>query len=273
MHHFSINATKWLNVGVMESVVFGRADHFEFSYLLPVIFLRGLEGNNGSPDNANIGIDFKANIAKKIQVYGQVMIDEFKLDEIKAGNGWWANKQAVQLGAKYVDAFGIRNLDLQGELNSIRPFTYQHKDSIGTYSNYNQPLAHPLGANVKEVIAIARYQPINRLYITAKVIAWEQGLDSAGFNFGNNVLLPYDRGGAATFPRARNYDYYIGSGTKVRAVNASFAASYEIKENLFIDGSLLYRPYHYVATPALNHTTTMLTVGIRWNMFRREYDY
>lgn len=274
LHHFSINATKWLNVGVLESVIFGRTDHYEFSYLLPVIFLRGLEGNNGSPDNANIGIDAKANIAKKIQVYGQVMFDEFKLDEIKAHNGWWANKQAVQLGAKYVDAFGIRNLDLQAEYNSIRPFTYAHRDSVAGYNHYNQPLAHPLGANVREAIGIARYQPLNRLYLTAKIIAWEQGLDSAGYNFGSNTLVPYEQQGlSGSNPRIRDRFYFIGSGTKVRAVNASFTASYEIKENLFIDGSFLYRPYHYVAQPANNTTATLFSIGLRWNIFRREYDY
>ncbi len=274
LHHFSINATKWLNIGAFESIIFGREDRYEFSYLLPVIFLRGIEGQNGSPDNANIGFDVKANIAKKVQVYGQVMIDEFKLSEIKSGNGWWANKQAVQVGAKYVDAFGIRNLDLQVEYNSIRPFTYAHYDSVSSYNHYKLPLAHPLGANVREAIGIVRYQPINRLYITAKIIAWEQGLDSAGYNFGSNTLLPYVQfGSSGPNPRIRDYNFHIGSGTKVKAINASLAASYEIKENLFIDGSMLYRPYHYVATPLLNNNTTMFTIGLRWNMSRREYDY
>ncbi len=40
MHHLSMDVTKWLNIGIFESVVFGRRNHFEFSYLNPVIFLR-----------------------------------------------------------------------------------------------------------------------------------------------------------------------------------------------------------------------------------------
>ncbi len=271
LHHFSINATKWLNVGLLESVIFGRRDHFDFSYLLPVIFLRSIEQQNGSPDNANIGIDFKVNIAKKLQLYGQVMFDEFKLSEIKARNGWWANKQAVQLGGKYVDAFGVRNLDLQGELNFIRPFTYSHNDSAAGYNHYNQPLAHPLGANVREAIGIIRYQPTNKLYATAKAIYWEQGLDSAGFNFGSNTLFVnglVSEGGR----RLRDYGYHIGSGRKSHAINGSFLLSYEIKENLFIDGAALYRIY-VSPNSFKDDYTTMFTIGIRWNMFRREYDY
>ena len=42
VHHLSINATRWLNLGLFESVVFGRVNHFEFSYLNPIMFLRSL---------------------------------------------------------------------------------------------------------------------------------------------------------------------------------------------------------------------------------------
>ena len=38
IHHLSVNATRWLNIGVFESVVFGRANRYEFSYLNPIIF-------------------------------------------------------------------------------------------------------------------------------------------------------------------------------------------------------------------------------------------
>ena len=40
MHHLSMDVTHWLNVGVFESVIFGRRNHFDLTYLNPVIFLR-----------------------------------------------------------------------------------------------------------------------------------------------------------------------------------------------------------------------------------------
>ncbi|MES2777049.1 MAG: hypothetical protein V4722_22925 [Bacteroidota bacterium] len=269
MHHFSINATKWLNIGLFEAVIFGRKDHFDFSYLIPVIFLRSIESNNGSPDNANIGFDFKANIARHLQLYGQVLLDEFKLSEVRAGNGWWANKQALQLGGKYVDAFGIKNLDLQGEMNFIRPFVYSHYDSTAGYNHYNQPMAHPMGANVREFVGIARFQPLKKLYLTVKGIYWNQGLDSGGYNFGSNVLLsnqPVGLGGM----RRYEYGYKIGSGMLSKGLNASLAASYELKENLWVDASAMRRTFK-VGSSTTN--TTLVTLGLRWNMARREYDY
>src|SRR5690606_10630143 len=154
-----INVTKWLNVGVFEGIVFGREDHFDFQYLNPIIFLRHVEGTVGSPDNAVAGFDFKANAAKKFQFYGQLLLDEFLLQVITSNSGYWANKYGYQLGVKYVDAFKINNLDLQLETNRVRPFTYSHYDSTANYTHYNQPLAHPLGANFHEFVGVLKYQP------------------------------------------------------------------------------------------------------------------
>ena len=81
MHHLDMAITKWLNVGLFEGVVFGRENHFEFGYLNPIIFYRSLEQQNGSYDNAVAGLDFKANVAKKFQFYGQLLMDEFNLEE------------------------------------------------------------------------------------------------------------------------------------------------------------------------------------------------
>lgn len=265
-HHLSMDVTKWLNIGLFESVSSGRKNHIDFQYLNPIIFLRYAEGNVGSPDKAHVGADFKANIAHTAQLYGQVLIDEFVLKQLTKRNGYWANKYGIQLGLKYVDAFNINNLDLRLETNVVRPFTYSHRDTISNYTHYNQPLAHPLGANFWETIAIAKYQPKPKIYLTGKIIYYTQGLDSAGINFGSNPMENY-------LTRPRDYGFRIGSGNKAKCLYASFVAAYELKENLFIEGTALYRRYTTKLASALAGTTTMLSIGIRWNMARREYDY
>ncbi len=265
IHHLSINATKWLNLGLFDAVTFGRTNHFEFSYLNPVIFLRAAEQQNGSADNALLGFDFKANAGHQGQFYGQFLLDEFVLKEMRAGNGWWGNKFGVQLGSKYIDAFEIKNLDLQAEVNIVRPYTYSHFDSIANYSHYNQPLAHPFGANFVETIGIIRYQPYPKWSGQLKVIFWQQGIDSANSNFGSNIFkLNSTRSHG-------DYDHKLLDGVKTNATNLSGLVSYEWKENLFFDGSLMYRHWKPKSMSAQN--TFMFTVGIRVNMIRREYDY
>ena len=266
MHHLGLQATKWLNIGFFEAVVFGRQNHFEFGYLTPIIFLRSAEQQNGSSDNAFVGFDFKANIAHTLQLYGQVLLDEFVLNQVKAGNGWWANKQAIQVGGKYIDAFKIKNLDLQGEINFVRPFTYSHYDSVSNYAHSNQPLAHPLGANFTELIGIIRYQPLPKWQVQAKLIVFRQGLDTANSNFGSNIFI-------LNTSRASDYGYKTGNGVKSTGANLSLWIGYEVLENLFIDASLMYRKLSVPSTAALAQKSTLFSIGLRMNMFRREYDY
>lgn len=264
-HHLSFQAARWLNLGLFESIAFGRSNGFELSYLNPVIFLRAMERHEGSPDKASVGFDFKSNIGKSVQFYGQVLFNELIMSEfLRPGGGDWRNKQALQLGAKYIDAFKIRNLDLQAEMNIVRPFVYTHYDSAGSFTHYNQPLAHPLGANFRELIVLAKYQPWPKLYLEGKMITYLQGLDSAGYNFGSNLLLNYES-------RVRDNNLFIGSGTPVKSLTLAFNASYEFFENMFLDFNARYRTYNIQSQPKSN--VFFYTVGLRVNLARREFDF
>ena len=264
MHHLSMNVTKWLNIGLFEGVIFGRKNRFDFQYLNPIIFYRHIEGTVGSPDNAVAGFDFKANIAHRAQLYGQLLLDEFVLSEVKKNNGSWVNKYGIQLGVKYIDAFGLPNLDIQLEANRVRPFTYTHNDTISNYTHYNQPLAHPLGANFQEFIGIIRYQPAPKWHVYLQGIYYYKGLDSTNQNFGGNIFRDYST-------RTRNDGFKIGSGNKQTVMNAYLQVSYEIRENVFFEVSGLYRHAKTLLNPTAV-TTTMFTGGVRINMFNRRYD-
>ena len=182
-HHLSLNATKWLNIGLFESIIWQGGDTtgarrgFDVNYLNPIIFYRPVEFSRGSPDNVLIGLNFKAMILKKYQLYGQLLLDEFSLREVRSGNGWWANKQALQLGWKFFDFLGIRNLTWQNELNFVRPYTYGHFTAEQSVTHYAQPLAHPLGANFIENVQFLRYR-YKRWGIQAKMLLAQYGADT-----------------------------------------------------------------------------------------------
>lgn len=265
MHHLGMNVTKWLNLGLFEGVIFGRENHFDFQYLNPIIFYRHIEGTVGSPDNAVAGFDFKANIAHRFQVYGQLLLDEFILSKVKNDPSNWVNKFGIQGGVKYIDAFGIKNLDLQVEMNRVRPFTYSHNDTIANYTHYNQPLAHPLGANFQEYIGILNYQPFPKLNIYGRIIYYYKGLDSAGINFGGDIFRDY-------MTRSSNDGFNVGSGNKLTVFNGYLNVGYEIRQNVFLEASVLYRKWKELTMPA-SISRTMVSAGIRINMFRRTYDY
>lgn len=96
-------------------------------------------------------------VGTKNKIYGQFILDEFKLKELTAGNGSASNKFGYQIGFKSYDFMKTKNLYMQMEYNRVRPYTYSHWTTLQNYGHYNQPLAHPLGANFAEFLTIIRY--------------------------------------------------------------------------------------------------------------------
>ncbi len=265
IHHLSLQATRWLNLGFYENIMEDGKNGLQLAYLNPVIFYRSVEQQLGAAGKANIGFEVKANVARSVQLYGQLLINEFVTKEVlHYSRGNFANKQGLQLGVKYIDALHIKNLDLQAEANFVRPYTYTNYDSITNFNNYNQPLAHPLGANFREFIGLARYQPLPKLYLTAKLMHHLQGLDSAGVNMGSDISRSYNT-------RPRDYGFYIGTGTPVNSTMASLAVSWEMFENLFLDWNTTYRTYNVKDQPKTS--TFFYTFGIRMNIQPREFNF
>jgi hypothetical protein len=264
-HHLSINIGKKWNVGLFESVVFTDTTSFEWAYLNPIIFYRAIEQQFGSSDNVILGMDFKWNALKGVSVYGQFVLDEFLLDNLKEGNGWWANKYAIQAGVKYFDAFGVSNLDLQAETNIVRPYTYSHNTPYGSYSSYMQPIAHPLGANFKEFIGIARYQPIPKLNLTGKLVMMQVGRDSTTVNWGSDILKDNSE-------REMDFDNAISQGVQQDILLATFTASWQFRHNLFIDASVVIRKSESPMS-LFNTNTSVTSLALRWNIAQRLYEY
>jgi len=274
-HQLSLNVTKWLNIGFFEAVVSGHYDTYDIGYMNPIIYYRALEQSNGSPDNELIGYSMKAIVLKRLQLYGQFLFDEFKPKDFFSNDGFWANKWAMQMGAKYFNAFTIKNLDLQAEMNIVRPYTYSHYDTIANYTNYNQPLANPLGSGFEQLIGIARYEPVRNLTVSVTGMYYIKGADTGKINYGNNMFLNYN---------TRKSDYGVGNinGVKTNCTSLELNASYQLRRNLFIDLGATQRNFKSdykgiisssTGTSVGNISTTYYYLGIRLNAARRSYNF
>lgn len=258
-HYLSYKIHKNWTIGLFETVVFSRKDHFDFQYLNPVILYRTVEGAIGSPDNILAGINLEANLFKTLQFYGQIMLDEFVFKELITNNrGWWANKYGLQAGIKYINAFGIHDLDAQAELNLVRPYTYSHSDSISNYSNYNQPLAHPLGANFIEMIGHFTYRPNSNLKLQLWIHHFDQGLNEPGLNWGEDVL-------ASNSLRVRDYGNDLLQGKRVKVNRLTVQAEYTFCHNMNVFGEYTYRRE---SSDVIN-TSSLIRAGVRLNFVDR----
>ena len=271
-HYLSWNVTKNFNVSFFETEIFQGTDSirhrgFDPNYLNPVIFYRPIEYSLGSGDNALLGFNTSVKIENHVKLYGQVVLDEFNLTYIRAHTGWWANKQGIQLGGKYINAFGLRNLSLQTEFNWVRPYTYSHASEQQNYSQFNQPLAHPFGSNFYEFLAFVTYKYKNCQFDLKGLYALI-GMDSASAksDVGQNIFLSYNL-------HPNDFGNYVGQGIKYNFMQAEFKFTYFLIRglNLRLEAGVIER-YVKAADGYLN-ATPFIYAGIKTSMYNFYRDY
>lgn len=276
-HFLSWNVNKKLNLGFFESVVWSNQNQrgFDMSFVNPIIFYRAVEFSSSSRSgNALLGLTAKYKWNNQFNFYGQFLLDEFSLGDVKAGEKSWKNKFAYQVGAKYYHAFTIKNLLLQLEYNHVRPYVYAHSEVLTNYGHNNQSLGHQWGGNLRELIAIARYYK-GRYFADAKLTVGKRGLDFADSgtisNYGSNIYRDYDEDRYAD-----NY-VVVGQGNKTNVFIADVQVGYLInpQTNLKLFGSLIYRnfkPEEDTLTD-FKENTTWFSVGLRCDIFNWYLDY
>lgn len=260
IHHLGINIGKKVNIGLFETITSSRQAGPELSYFNPAIFYRALERHLGSPDKMAIGLSASVIPVNGLKLYSQFFLNEFILKEIIAGDGYLHNKWGLQLGVKYYDMARIDNLDGQLEVNIVRPYAYQHR-SNSNYSHMNLPLAHPLGANFKEMNFRLNYTPIPRFSLSTSVHRYKQGKDINDKNYGGNILKDI-----RYVPTRYNVGLVHGEAYDVLSVEASL--KYEILPQLFFEVGGLFRKDEFMNTVNKNMS---LFSGVQFHFNRRDW--
>jgi hypothetical protein len=194
LHGLSWNISRDVNFTLFEMVIWQDRDSLssrtlDMHYFNPVLFFRPVEYAQGSADNVLIGAGFRFRVIRDVQLYTQIVIDEFLRNEVFSDRGWWANKYGGQAGVKWFDAF-TPGLHLQAEANLARPFTYTHGSSLQAWGHMRQPLAHPMGANFYELMFLARYSLLG--WTLTEQVSWANyGRDLAGENQGGDIFRSY----------------------------------------------------------------------------------
>jgi hypothetical protein len=263
------NISKKVSLGLFEAVIWQDSDStgkrgFDASYINPIVFLRPVEFSVGSPDNALLGINLKYAPSANTTLYGQFILDEFVFKEITKGTGWWANKFGGQAGIRSNNIFNVKHLNFLTEVNAARPYTYSQRTTLNNYGHYNQPLAHPLGANFVEWVSIADYQ-YRRWFLRGQITIAQYGLDSAGINYGKNIFLSYNT-------RAEDFGNHIGQGLKTNLLNAQGTVAFLLnpKYNLRLECSVTARQEK---NDQWKNKELIFQIGLRSSFRQLYYDF
>ncbi|MFA6128887.1 MAG: hypothetical protein WC699_16430 [Bacteroidales bacterium] len=297
-HYLSYSITNRLELSFFEAIIWQGRDSlhtrgFEFNYLNPIIFLRPVEWTLGSPDNALLGLNLNYKILENSSIYGQLLIDEFPIAHLKARDGYWANKYGGQIGAK--GFFKIREASsvkreaedstslslhaspltphdsphgkkvfLQSELNFARPYTYSHWTSKQNYGHFNQPLAHPLGANFIEWVSFARLH-WDRFFMEGRYSWAKFGANYDGLNYGQDIFLSYDI-------YVNDLGNYIGQGLSTTLTYKTITCSYLLNPASLLNIFVTLSDRHQVNKNQDMHNL-WLSFGIRNSLRNFYYDY
>jgi hypothetical protein len=276
-HYLSWNISNRLNLGFFESVIWTNTNDrgFDASFVNPIIFYRAVEfASSARTGNALLALTSKYKWSDEINIYGQFLLDEFSLGDIKSVKNSWKNKFGYQLGMKYYNAFHIDNLLVQLEYNHVRPYVYSHSSPITNYGHNNQNLGHQWGGNFKEFIAIARYHK-GRYFADAKITMGTRGLDfdmaENSFNYGGDIYKDYDEN------RPFDSGVKVGQGNRTSLFITDIQGGYLVNPttNLKIYGSYIYRSFDPTKNTAttFNQSTNWFTLGLRADVFNWYFDY
>ena len=142
-HRFDFHFSNRLRVGAFETVVFGGPGRqIELAYLNPLIFFHGSQLNEGVNDNTIIGFDFSAKPFDRIKLYGQLLVDDFQIDN-KTQSDQEPNEIGYLLGGYLADL--MPSIDLTAEYTRVNNWTFNQPLERNRYLFNDQPIGGALG--------------------------------------------------------------------------------------------------------------------------------
>ncbi|MBK0378321.1 gliding motility protein RemB [Mucilaginibacter segetis] len=230
-HYLDWNVNNSLSLGFFNAYIAPETDDqgnrrgFDVNFINPVLFASGL-GPSSQPGNALAGFTGKYKIFDKTALYGQLLIDHFKLQSFFSGdnaqntNGW-------QIGIRGADIFNVKNFNYLFEYNTVKPYTYSSEQPISSYTFYSEPLGDPLGANFREIIGILNYSA-GRFDLQGQLNYARYGLNTAANIEGKDINQPYLSTAGNKIGQGIKTDLYYAEGTVAYIINPKYNLRFEL---------------------------------------------
>lgn len=224
-----------IELSFFEGIIWQTSDDSTYVKKFPALFFVPIPGISeavyglNNENNIVLGFNARIKILKYADIYSQFALDNY-------GEKSFDQRYAYQVGIKFYDLLfqKIKNsyLFLQTEYNYSTPYTFSHAVANQSYSNYNSPLGHTLGAGFKELIIISNLRLFS-FQISYKYLNILSSADSLYSNFGSNILLSNKN---ANFVNNENF---IGQGINSNIIYHTLTFAYiinpKVNLQLFID--------------------------------------
>ena len=157
-HRLDFNLWDRGNVGIAETLVFGQRFEARFLNPLTIYQVSELYGDTEidgqrvqSPDNVLFGSDLAWNLFPKVEVYGELMIDDFVPNHGLDSFRNWGAKFGILAGGYWVDPFSLEDSELRVEYAFINQYAYTHRFPINQYTHFDRIIGHEIGTDADDL--------------------------------------------------------------------------------------------------------------------------
>ncbi len=158
-HRLDIKLHRRLQIGLFETVLYGGEGRPpELYYLNPLQFFHGAQLNENQDDNTILGLDFTFLPGHGASLYGQLIVDDFQIDNYSQGDHE-PNELGFMFGLFKAGRIASIIPDIKLEYVRLTNRTYHQRDPDNRYLYRNHLIGHPLGPDADSVALTIRFWP------------------------------------------------------------------------------------------------------------------
>jgi hypothetical protein len=174
-HRLDLRLHQRFRLGLFETVLYGGEGRPpELYYLNPLQFFHGAQLNENQDDNTIIGLDFSFLPGRGTNLYGQLIIDDFQIDDHSQGDKE-PNELGFMFGIFKSGRIGSIIPDLKLEYVRLTNRTYHQSDPRNRYLYRNKLIGHPLGPDADSISFKTRFWPDESFIAEAEIAYRRKG--------------------------------------------------------------------------------------------------
>jgi hypothetical protein len=158
-HRLDVRLHRRLRIGLFETSVYGGEGRApELTYLNPLQFFQSVQLNEQLDDNTIVGVDFTLFPGRQIGLYGQLIVDDFQVDDRSDGDKE-PDEIGIMAGVTRSGRIGTVEPDVKLEYVRITNRTYHQRRPRNRYLYRNKLLGHPLGPDADSLSLCLSFRP------------------------------------------------------------------------------------------------------------------
>ncbi len=260
-HRLDILFNKHIRLGLFETSLFGGEGRApELYYLNPLQFFHTAQLNENEDDNTILGLDFTIIPRKGLNCYGQLIIDDFQIDNSTHGDQE-PDEVGLMLGVMKTGRVASFSPDIKLEYVRITNRTYHQRDPRNRYLYRNKLIGHPLGPDADSLSMSVRFW-LSERQITMFEMAYRRHGEGS-------IYKPWDQPWSEYQGESYSEPFLTGTVEKTFFIAAHYGGYLPVTEytanHLYVNLSAGYGWYRNVDNnPGQKLTNSWLHFSIGW---------